>query len=169
MHSVRVFLLVFATWGLSFAARAEAPPLTGALPRLDGKPFDLSTLRGQVVLIDVWATWCAPCRQALPAYAALWRSLGQADFVVVAVSVDEEDDKVRAFLDEYPVPFVVLRDPEGRLPKRLRASGMPTTWLIGRDGQVRTQTQGYKASEIPVLKERVQGLLAEKPPLPAVP
>jgi thiol-disulfide isomerase/thioredoxin len=116
-----------------------------ALPNLafrspDGKPMTLSDLRGRMVLLNLWATWCAPCRKEMPALDKLQAELGGADFEVVAVNIDQRNlERPRTFLQEVNVTRLAqYADPSARIFQQLRAVdravGMPTTLLIDKEG-----------------------------------
>jgi thiol-disulfide isomerase/thioredoxin len=103
----------------------------------DGNPKSLADFSGKVVLLNIWATWCVPCREEMPAFDALETKLGGKDFEVVAVNIDKGGpDKAAAFLKETGATHLVLyTDPSGRLFSTLKAVGMPTTLLIDHNGK----------------------------------
>jgi len=103
----------------------------------DGVTKSLADLRGQVILLNIWATWCVPCREEMPQLNALQAELGGKSFEVVAVNIDKGGpDKARKFLEETKATDLTLyTDPTGKLFVKLRAVGMPTTLLIDRDGK----------------------------------
>ncbi len=106
----------------------------------DGKPMKLSALRGKTVLLNLWATWCAPCRKEMPALDRLQAELGGPDFEVVAVTIDQRNlDRPRAFLQEIGVSrLAYYSDPSAKIFQQLRAVdravGMPTTLIIDPAG-----------------------------------
>ena len=103
----------------------------------DGKSKSLADFRGKIVLLNIWATWCVPCREEMPALDALETKLGGKDFAVVAVNIDKGGpEKAAAFLKETGATQLTLyTDPSGKLFSTLKAVGMPTTLLIDRDGK----------------------------------
>lgn len=112
-----------------------APDFT--LPGLNGKDLRLSDLRGKVVFLNLFTTWCPPCRMEMPAMETLYRRLQDRGFVVVAVSQDEGGAKVVSpFVAEMKLSFPVLLDPIGRLSGRYGITGYPETFLIDRNGNV---------------------------------
>ena len=135
-----------------------APLANIAAPGLDGKTVRIEDLRGHVVLLDFWATWCEPCRESLPFYADLQRELGPQGLTIVAVSIDADDDPVREYF-KTPPPFLVLRDPDSSIAERLGVSTMPTSFLVDRSGVTQEKMQGFKAEERDSIRARVVALL----------
>jgi thiol-disulfide isomerase/thioredoxin len=113
----------------------DLPPLT--FTDADGKPVSLADFSGKIVLLNIWATWCVPCREEMPALDKLDTKLGGNDFQVVAVNIDKGGaDKAAAFLKETGVTHLALyTDPSGKLFATLKAVGMPTTLIIDRNGR----------------------------------
>jgi thiol-disulfide isomerase/thioredoxin len=129
------------------------------LPTLSGKELRLADLRGRVVLLDFWATWCEPCKLSLPFYARLQRELRGLE--VVAASTDEADEDVRKFLAQAPLPFTIARDPDGRVAEELGVQLMPTTFLLDRAGKVRFRHVGFSPDSEGALRREVELLLGE--------
>ena len=105
-----------------------------------GQPVSLADLRGDVVLLNGWATWCTPCKEEMPYLQDLAEANRAAGLRVIGVNVDagDADDRVRAYADELDVEFPIWRDPRGEFLRTFRAPGLPHTLLVGRDGVVRT-------------------------------
>jgi cytochrome c biogenesis protein CcmG/thiol:disulfide interchange protein DsbE len=126
-----------ARWSGGIAAadsRREMPKL--ALAQLGGGTWRMEDHRGQVVLINYWATWCGPCREETPGLARLSRELGPKGFAVVGVSLDEGGrDKVQRFVEEFHVPYpVAFPEPLSQIAQGME--GVPTTILVDREGRV---------------------------------
>lgn len=121
----------------------------------------LSDYAGKVIYLDFWASWCGPCRQSLPALNRLYRELGERGFVVLAVNVDTYRDEALAFLQRHPVSYPVLRDADNTLPKRFAVKGMPTAFLIGRDGRVAHVHEGFRKSDTAPLRQKITALLED--------
>ena len=104
---------------------------------LDGSKFDLASRRERVVLLNVWATWCAPCREEIPELQTIHAKYGPRGFEVIGVSVDEGGaDAVREFVAEQKMTYPVVLDAEGKLATVLQTSMLPTSVLLDRDGKV---------------------------------
>ncbi len=104
----------------------------------------LSDYKDQVVLLNVWATWCPPCRVEMPSIQKLYQLYGPKGLKVVAVSIDDavSEDSIRAFARDYGMTFDVLHDPEGKIEQQYQTTGYPETFVIGRDGVIRKKWIG---------------------------
>lgn len=112
-----------------------APDFT--LPDLSGRRHTLSQYRGKVIFLNLWATWCPPCREEMPGMQKLYRELAGSDFVMLAVSEDADGAAaVEPFVRELGLTFPVLLDPVGNLPHRLGITGYPETFVIDRHGNI---------------------------------
>ncbi len=110
-------------------------PADKPTPALDLPGFRLADARGQVVLLNFWASWCPPCRDELPSLELLEAALEKQDFRVVAVNYRETDAALKRFLDVMPSSLAVVRDADGSVAKSFGAKVFPTSVLIGRDGR----------------------------------
>ncbi len=119
-------------------SRPRKPVSAKVFENEDGAKITIADFRGRVVLLNFWATWCAPCRRELPSLDRLERDLGGADFTVVAISVDRAGrEKAQAFMDEVGVENLALYlDKANRLGRSLGATGLPTTVLVDAKGYV---------------------------------
>jgi cytochrome c biogenesis protein CcmG/thiol:disulfide interchange protein DsbE len=121
------------------AARAEVGDVMPAYSTtyLDGKTFDIAAEKGNVVLLNVWATWCGPCRYETPELQALHEKYGQRGLKVIGVSIDEGGlDGVKSFVNENKITYPIALDAEGRVANVLRTTVLPTSVMIGRDGRI---------------------------------
>ena len=156
--------------GLLLMAGAQAAPVAEgtvapafALPSLteDGKVIELSSLKGKVVYVDFWASWCGPCRISFPLLDDIRKELGEQGFEVLAINVDEYPEDAMGFLEELPVSYLVVRDAAGKTPQDYGILGMPTGFLIDREGTVRKVHQGFRKSDGAKLRAEVLELLEE--------
>ena len=129
----------------------------------DGKPYTLSDFRGKVVLLNVWATWCAPCRKEMPELAGLQEKLGSDDFEVVAISVDRKGAATSgAFLvDNGAVALKLYVDPSALVLDKLKAIGLPASYLIDRQGREIGRLFGPAAWNGPDAERLIRAALAE--------
>jgi cytochrome c biogenesis protein CcmG, thiol:disulfide interchange protein DsbE len=132
----------------------NAPAPAFEAPTMEGELVSLEDLRGQVVLLNMWATWCPPCRWEMPHLQSLHEELGDRGLAVVGVSVDSagSDRQVRQFLDELGITFMILRDPAERGHRLFGGYGLPITVLIDGEGIVRWRHMGPVTSDDPGLR-----------------
>jgi thiol-disulfide isomerase/thioredoxin len=126
----------------AFSSDGGQPPAPLALQDLTGKPVDLAAFKGDVVLVNFWATWCEPCRDEMPALDKLHRTLAGKHFRVLAVNVGEGETRIRQFLERVPVAFPILRDSGMEATRGWRARVLPASFLIDKNGMLRYQLVG---------------------------
>lgn len=128
---------------------------------------DLPATAGRVVLVDFWASWCAPCKASFPALAKLHADYAARGLVLIAVGIDEKPAAYAAFLKKMAPPFAAPHDRSQQLVRTVKVPAMPTSYLIGRDGRVRFIHQGYHgAATDRELRAQLEQLLAEKSATP---
>lgn len=135
---------------LAGCAATESPARVGVLApdvptlTLDGDPVSLSSFRGQPVLLNLWATWCAPCRRETPYLQELHRTLSDRGLRVVGLTVDSRgaDAAIRSFLREFAVSYTVLHDPDMVVMDRYAVIGLPATFLVDREGVIQYAVSG---------------------------
>ena len=116
--------------------------------------LNVSELKGSVVLLDFWASWCKPCRESLP-----WMNSLQAEFPslrIVAVNVDTDRQAAEQFLEEFKPEFEIAYDPNGRLAAEFGVYGMPTSFLLNTDGEIVDQLVGFNVSHTGKLKDSIR-------------
>jgi thiol-disulfide isomerase/thioredoxin len=118
------------------------PPPALALKDLEERPHLLADYKGKVVLINFWATWCAPCRDEMPSIQRLKEKLAGRPFVVLAVNLDEPESRIRKFLSGMKVDFTVLLDPGRKVARAWDARILPASYIVGTDGRVRYSLVG---------------------------
>jgi peroxiredoxin len=164
---VAAAVLVAAGFAL-FGGPSAPPPISRgsaapdfSLPGLAGESArTLSGLRGRVVLLNFWATWCKPCEDEMPAMQRLHAALAGSDFELLAVSVDTEEADVRTFRDRLGLSFPILLDPERRVSHQYQVFRYPETLLIDRDGVVVERYVGPRDWDDPLYLERIRALLS---------
>ena len=120
-----------------------------------------STYLGRVTYVDFWASWCGPCRLSLPALNRLSKDFDTADFGVVAISVDYVDEDALDFLKRYPVDYPVAIDKTGNTGRDFAVAGMPSGYLIGRDGLIREVHVGFRKGDEAFLRQQIQALISD--------
>ncbi|HEY5087125.1 MAG TPA: TlpA disulfide reductase family protein [Gemmatimonadaceae bacterium] len=118
---------------------ARAPDFHAATLSTPPKEVSLADYKGQVVLVNIWATWCEPCRVEIPSIERLYRTYGPKGLRVVAVSIDDPgtDSAIRAFVQDMGMTFDVLHDPSGQIEHVYQTTGYPETVIVGKDGVIR--------------------------------
>jgi peroxiredoxin len=134
------------------------------LTGLDGKPASLAQLRGKVVFLNLWATWCPPCREEMPSIQALHQQFRKApDFVVLTVSEDSNPTLVAAYIKQNNFNFRVLLDPRNDVGEAYDVSGLPESFVIGRDGRIVAHHVGPYDWANQDIREALEDLLKAKP------
>jgi len=159
--SVILAVVALAWYSLDPAAAGEpAPPFT--LPDVSGMGHSLYDYRGQVVLLNFWATWCPPCRVEMPQFQALYEQYHEQGFVVIAVASDAFGERaVPAVAEEMRLTFPILLDPDLKVTGRYGVHVRPTTYFIGRDGRLVSRVVGPQEwSEDLEVRRYIESLLA---------
>lgn len=139
----------------------SVPPLTNI--EEGGPPVNLATLKGKVVYVDFWASWCVPCRASMPVVDELYRKLGPRGFTVVGINKDDRLLDAQRFLRRVPVTFPVAADSGDAVVRAFLVTAMPSGYLIDRKGVVRQVHRGYTADTARALESEVEVLLKEAP------
>jgi len=159
--------LVVLALGLSLAlslSPLNAKELSGpakdfTLKSSSGKNVRLADLKGQVVMLNFWASWCGPCRQEMPLLDKMYQRYGSAGFTLLGVNVEEDSKEAIALLKKDPVSFPILYDTKSKVSKQYKVSAMPSTVLIDCDGNLSYLHKGYKPGDEKEYMKRVKGLL----------
>jgi len=151
------------------AVEAGQPAPSFSARALEGdSTLSLSAYKGKVVFVDFWASWCGPCQAAMPVIESLRNEFPADQFQVLAVNVDQDPAKAKAFLERRKVGYPSVSDPEGRLPATYGLKTMPTSYLVDRNGVVRFVHEGFRPSDADKLRAEIRGLLGT-PAVPASP
>lgn len=138
-----------------------APDFT--LKALDGKEITLSQLKGKVVLLDFWATWCAPCKKSIPHLIQLYKEYRGSGFELVGMNIDKGDtETVRRFVTSMDIPYPVVTAPED-VVRSYRVTGIPATFLIDKEGRIRERIAGFDSTIGRRLAAQLANLTSEKP------
>lgn len=154
-------VIMFLATSVTVSRSAEPAPDV-AIHDLSGKPFSLASLRGKVVVLDFWASWCAPCRKSFPFLNSLQDRHAGEGLQVVGLTLEEDDEGVRKFLEAVPARFTIVRDPSERAGEEFGVVAMPTTILIDRDGRIAARFEGGDESVHGKIEAAAVMLLAGK-------
>lgn len=143
---------------------SKAPGFTAST--LDSVPRQktLADYRGQVLMLNVWATWCLPCRVEMPSIEALHKEYGPKGLKIVAVSIDDPgtEPAIRAFAQQYGLTFEILHDAQGKITEAYDITGYPETFIVGKDGVIRKKLMSATDWNSPDARALVDRLLTER-------
>lgn len=125
----------------------NATPVTFTVETADGS-VDAESLRGQVVLVDFWASWCTPCRKSFPWMNEMKARYGDDGLTIIAINLDKDRALAEQFLADLSADFTIGYDPEAILAKQFDVIGMPSAYLIGRDGEVLSSHVGFRTGHV---------------------
>ena len=147
----------------AFAATSSGPAPAFKLSARGGKTVDLAQFKGQVVMINFWATWCGPCRQEMPLLEDIYKKYKPMGFTMLAVNVEPDSKAADDFLNKLskPVTFPVAYDVDSKVSKLYKVPGMPSTVFVDRKGNVRVLHKGYKAGDENFYLTQIRSLLKE--------
>jgi len=147
----------------AFAASSSGPAPGFQLTGRNGKAVDLSQFKGQVVMINFWATWCGPCRQEMPLLEDIYKKYKPMGFTMLAVNVEPDSKAAEAWLGKLskPVSFPVAFDTESKVSKMYKVAGMPSTVFVDRKGNIRVMHKGYKAGDENFYLTQIRSMLKE--------
>ncbi len=153
---VLLLCLAFAVPAFALSPGERAPEL--GLVDTNGEVIRMADLRGKVVIVDFWASWCGPCREELPALASLQEEFGDR-LVIVGVSVDTDEGAMRRFLRRSGVRFRVARDVDQAVAGRYEPPRMPSSYVIDQEGVVRHVHAGFDSDDIAEFRSEIRALL----------
>jgi len=153
--------LVVALPALAISSSAPAPDFT--LASRAGKPVSLAQYKGQVVMINFWATWCGPCREEMPHLEAIHKKYGKMGFTMLGVNVEPDPQAATTWLAKQgkPVSFPILFDTDSKVSKLYKVAGMPSTVIVDRKGKVRLLHKGYKSGDENEYLNSIRALIRE--------
>jgi thiol-disulfide isomerase/thioredoxin len=151
----------FEAMGMAKLPEKAAPDFT--LSNLDEKQVSLRQYRGKVVFLNFWATWCIPCREEMPALEQLHQTFQRQDLIILAINLKEGAEQVKTFFQTRTFSFPALLDQNGSVFRDYSVAGMPTTYLIGRDGKLLARGVGARDWTRPEGQELIRNLIKKAP------
>ena len=136
--------------------RPQAPDFV--LADIDGNQYRLSDYRGQVVIVNFWATWCPPCRAEMPSMQRAWQQLEKEGILMLGINVGEDEDTIFQFTANYPVEFPLLMDQDSRVINQWPVRGLPTTFVVSPAGKITYRAIGGREWDDPDLLATVRAL-----------
>ena len=147
---------------VTLAGSVQGPAPGFSLKTKDGQAFSLEELKGDVVMINFWATWCGPCRKEMPLLDALYQRYERLGFTLVGVNVEEDPSGADKYLKETPVSFPILYDTDNTVSKLYDVNAMPSTVLVDRQGNMRYLHKGYKPGDENDYQNWIRSLIRER-------
>jgi peroxiredoxin len=162
----------FARWALrtaalavvtlpTFALSTSGPAPQFALAARGGKTVNLAQYKGQVVMINFWATWCGPCRQEMPLLESIYKKYNKMGFTLIGVNVEPDSKPAEDWLKATPVSFPILFDTKSEVSKMYEVSGMPSTVILDRKGNVAFIHHGYKPGDENEYQDSIRKLVRQ--------
>jgi peroxiredoxin len=152
-------LLAVTLPALAITTSAPAPQFS--LAARGGKTINLAQYKGQVVMINFWATWCGPCRQEMPLLESIYKKYNKMGFTLLGVNVEPDSKAAEGWLKATPVSFPILFDTKSEVSKMYEVAGMPSTVIVDRKGNVRVIHRGYKPGDENAYQDNIRKLVRE--------
>lgn len=144
------------------AATLGAPAPALSLPDAAGRTIALESLRGKVVYVDFWASWCGPCKRSFPWMNEMARKYGAQGFAIVAVNLDRKREDAERFLNATPADFTVVFDPKGDTPRAWQVKGMPSSYLVDPGGTVTMVESGFRDERKAEVEDRIRAAVGAR-------
>jgi len=157
----KLFTALIAAMLISLSSAQDLAPDFEGKEIHSGKPVSLADYRGKVVFIDFWASWCPPCLVSLPAFDKMYKELGNTEFEFIAINVDEDTKDGLYFLEDHPVSYPVLADPDGDIGIPYRIRTLPVSYLLDRDGRIVQTYRSFKLGDEVDIKQDIVSLLEQ--------
>src|SRR6516225_5018963 len=154
-----VAAMIVALPAVAAAPSGPAPAFT--LPSKAGSEVSLAQYKGQVVMINFWASWCGPCRQEMPLLEDIYKKYNKLGFTLIGVNVEPDSNAANEWLKATPVSFPILYDRDSKVSKLYDVAGMPSTVIIDRSGKLRVLHRGYKAGDENEYLDSIRTLIRE--------
>jgi thiol-disulfide isomerase/thioredoxin len=145
----------------SNAASGSGPAPQFTLDSRAGSKISLAQYKGQVVMLNFWASWCGPCRQEMPLLENIYKKYNKMGFTLIGVNVEPDSKAAEGFLQQTPVSFPVIYDKDSTVSKAYDVSGMPSTVIIDRKGNIRVLHRGYKPGDENEYLDSIRTLVRE--------
>ena len=145
----------------ALAGPTGAPAPSFTLAARGGQNVSLTQYKGQVVMLNFWASWCGPCRQEMPLLESIYRKYNKMGFTMIGVNVEPDSNAANEWLKATPVSFPILYDRDSKVSKLYDVAGMPSTVIIDRNGKLRVLHRGYKPGDENEYLDSIRTLIRE--------
>ena len=161
LHKKMATIAAAIALGLSSLVAMAEPAQDFTLPSSSGENVRLAEQRGQVVMLNFWASWCGPCRQEMPLLDEMSKRYSSAGFVLYGVNVEEDNTDAKKLIQQLGVTFPILYDAESKASSLYNVDAMPTTVLIDKKGEIRFVNRGYKPGDENKYRDQIRELIKE--------
>lgn len=163
MKSITTLLLAvfMANSQFSVAAEKNSPAPEFSLPTQNSEPVSLSSLKGKTVIVNFWASWCKPCRKEIPELINIFNKYKDQGFEIVGINIDNEKQNATRFIKEFAINYTVAFDPEMNVINSYKATGMPSSFIVDKNGMVREIVYGFSDKKKEIIEKNITALLAE--------
>jgi cytochrome c biogenesis protein CcmG/thiol:disulfide interchange protein DsbE len=161
-YLLALFAALWVDGGRALAAAVGETAPTFALSTAEGATVALEQLRGRVVYLDFWASWCGPCRRSFPWMNEIQQRYAGKGVTIVAINVDAKREDAERFLRQYPASFTVAYDAAGVTPRAYDVKAMPSSYLIDRNGKIARIEQGFLDEKRDALEDRIRSLVESR-------
>jgi len=155
IHTKALLVITILLFSAGYAAANDAAPAF-SLPNKAGENISLSDFDGQVVLLNFWASWCGPCREEMPLLNELHEKYAPLGFTMLGINVEENSAAAYKFLESVPAGFPILYDSSNSVSKLYDVIAMPSTVIVGRDGQIKYVHHGYEPGDENVYQDQIR-------------
>jgi peroxiredoxin len=145
----------------ALAGSVDAPAPSFSLAARGGQEVSLAQYKGQVVMLNFWASWCGPCRQEMPLLESIYKKYNKMGFTLLGVNVEPDSQAANEWLKQTPVSFPILYDKDSKVSKLYDVAGMPSTVIIDRGGRLRMLHRGYKPGDENEYLDSIRTLIRE--------
>jgi peroxiredoxin len=160
-HRIAGLTALLIALPLVAAVDTNSPAPDFTLNAQSGKPVELTQFKGQVVMLNFWASWCGPCRHEMPLLDSIYKKYGKLGFTMIGVNVEPDSKAANDWLKQTPVTFPILYDTDSKVSKLYGVSGMPSTVIVDRKGTVRMIHRGYKPGDEEEYLSSIRSLMRE--------
>lgn len=160
LYSFSLFLFVLSSITYAIEPKQTAPDFQ--LPSLSGPDISLNQFKGKVVLLNFWATWCAPCREELPALQQVFSKYEGKGLVILGINEDKDQENARDFVNHYKLNFPIGFDQNFQIMNKFEVSAMPVSFLIDRNGTIKETFFGFSQKKLPHMESAIESLLEDQ-------
>jgi thiol-disulfide isomerase/thioredoxin len=161
MHQKLLCFIFISTFYVGNFASASTSKIFTLADYSSHEQVSLDDYKGQVVYLDFWASWCKPCRSSFPWMNNMQTKYGEIGFAVVSINLDQDTSSISQFLKNYPANFTILLDPDGEVASQYELVGMPSSYLVDKEGRLRKSHTGFFIKNQAIYEQEIVDLMSE--------